>query len=61
MLFTCHILFGEEISTNTISPVDTLIRTTIAAIFGYFLSSNFAHNSINKKMKSLFRKNKKSL
>lgn len=39
-----HNLFANEIIYQTSEPIDIIIRTTIASIFGYFISANFVKN-----------------
>lgn len=44
MLQSAYSLFFPAVSTTTIDTLDVVIRTTAAAIFGYFISANFHLN-----------------
>ncbi|MEG2106742.1 MAG: hypothetical protein RRY79_08165 [Clostridia bacterium] len=41
MAQSAHNLFSHELAMQLSSPLDVVIRTTAAAIFGYFISANF--------------------
>lgn len=49
LLIQCvyNLFTPEPISTNEIS-ISVIVRTTVAAIFGYFLSENFLNHSVIK-------------
>ncbi|AOR24563.1 hypothetical protein [Clostridium taeniosporum] len=47
-------IFTSEIkinSTEIINAIDVVVRTTIASVFGYFISSNFVRNKRHSKNK----------
>ncbi len=50
----CINLFCNEIFSNNTDPVDIVVRSTAAAIFGYFISVNFIKNEsdIKEELKS---------
>lgn len=48
MLQSAFTLFVNEANTQETSNIDIVVRTTSAAIFGYFLSVNFLKSSIRK-------------
>ena len=41
-------LFDKQTLTNEINATDIVVRTSAAAIFGYFLSTNFSFQNNNK-------------
>lgn len=47
LIQTAHNLFFQEITLQDSAPLDVVIRTTTAAIFGYFISGNFHSSNKN--------------
>ncbi|GAA0076344.1 hypothetical protein UT300005_07220 [Clostridium sp. CTA-5] len=53
MLQLIYNLFSNEVISKNTNNIDVVIRTTAAAIFGYFLSANFIKKSENNKNSTL--------
>ncbi|MEG2924226.1 MAG: hypothetical protein RR848_07125 [Oscillospiraceae bacterium] len=45
-------LFSDKIATSATSAIDIVVRTTTAAVFGYFVSSNFQNQNNNNQVSS---------
>lgn len=58
LLQSSYTLFIFEPTTAEINSIDTIIRTSIAAIFGYFLSTNFIRHASTKTDKPISVKGK---
>lgn len=50
LLFSYSVIaiFMSEPNSDAIKSIDTIVRTTMASIFGYFISSNFIKNETNR-------------
>ncbi|MEG1477486.1 MAG: hypothetical protein RSC38_07115, partial [Oscillospiraceae bacterium] len=44
-------LFSDKTATSETNAIDIVVRTTTAAIFGYFVSSNFQNQNNNNQVR----------
>ena len=49
LLQSAYNIFLDEPAYQEENTIDVIVRTSQAAIFGYFLSANFANRNIKKK------------
>ncbi len=55
LLQSAYNIFLDEPAYQEENTIDVIVRTSQAAIFGYFLSANFANRNIKKKITKILK------